>query len=44
MIFFVAPKAILIAIAETIRDDEVDLFQSSVVRQESADSLDGNPV
>lgn len=44
MIVIIAAKAVLIAIAETVRDDEVDLFQDSLLRQESADPLNGNPV
>ena len=44
MVFFITAKAIFIAIAEPMRDDEVDLFQGSVLRQESAYSLDGNPI
>ena len=44
MIYIVSAKAVFIAVAETVGDDEVNLFQGSVLRQESADSLDGNPV
>ncbi len=44
MIFIITPKAVLITVAETIRDDEINLLQSSVLRQECADPLDGKSV
>ena len=44
MIYMISAKAVFIAIAEPSGDDEVNRFQGSVLRQQSADSLDGNPV
>ena len=44
MIVVIAAKAVFIAVAKTTRDDKVDLFQDSFLRQESADSLDGNSI
>ena len=44
MIYIVSAKAVFIAIAKPFGDDEVDRFQGSVLRQQSADSLDGNSI
>ena len=44
MIYIVSAKTVFIAIAKSSGDDEVNRFQGSVLRQQSANSLDGNPV
>ena len=44
MIYIISAKAVFIAIAKRTGDDEFEFLQGSVLRQQSAGSLDGNPV